>query len=159
MATYTKRVLNMRQMNGAPYGDMVALTGFRLETNATGVPQGSDATTPLLIADVLRLGLLPVGTRLVDYIGVVSDAFSALSTFDLGFAYVDGVDVAAVPQSTTYFAAATSLAATALVRKTTITPPVVLPKDAWLILTNAGAAQAVVGVLDVTVIGQAVGAA
>jgi hypothetical protein len=158
MPTYTKKQQYARRLTGAPYGDMIAISDFNLTTNASGVPADADAgSTALVVNDIIRLGILPAGLRLLDYIGVISDAFTASSTHDLGFAYVDGVDSTAVPQNAAYFASGVSLASTAVQRKTTITPPVTLPKDAYLILTNKGANQAAVGVLDITVIGQAVG--
>jgi len=43
-----------------------------------------------------------------------------------------------------------------LVNSATVAP-VVLPKDAYLILTNAGANHSAVGILDVIVTGQVVG--
>lgn len=155
MATYTKKQTT-RQLTGAPYGDMVVLP-FNLTTTSGGVVSGSDATAALGVADIVRLGILPGGTRLLDFVGTVSDAFTALSTYDLGFAYVDGVDSTAVPQDADYFAATVALSAVAITRKATTTAPVTLPKDAYLILTNNTAAQAVVGVLDVIVFGQMVG--
>lgn len=158
MATYAKKSTTFqRVLTGAPYGDAVPLGPFRLETNASGVPLLSDATSALAISDIMRLGLLPAGTRLLDYIGVINDAFTAVSTFSLGFAYVDGVDSTAVPQDAAYFASGVSLASTGVVRKATTTLPVVLPKDAWLILTNAGANQAAAGIAEFVILGQAVG--
>ncbi|MEY5097693.1 MAG: hypothetical protein RJA36_412, partial [Pseudomonadota bacterium] len=45
----------------------------------------------------------------------------------------------------------------AVQRKSTTTAPVTLPKDAYLILTNAGAAQAAAGIADILIFAQAVG--
>lgn len=156
MATFTKTESYARRLTGAPYGDVIALSDFNLTTDSSGVPASSDANQ-LDIGDIIRLGIIPAGTRLLDFIGVISDAFTASSTMDLGFAYVDGVDSAEVPQDADYFADGVSLASLAVLRKATTTRPVTLPKDAYLILTNLGADQAAVGVLDVTIIGQAVG--
>ncbi len=159
MPTYTKKQNYARRLTGAPYGDMIALSDFNLTTNASGVPADADAgSTALIVNDIIRLGIIPAGTRLLDYIAVISDAFTASSTYDLGFAYVDGVDSTAVPQDADYFAAGVSLASAAVVRKATTTPPVTLPKDAYLILTNKGANQAAAGVADFVIVGQAVGA-
>ena len=158
MPTYTKKQNYARRLTGAPYGDVVAISDFNLTTNASGVPADADAgSTALVINDIIRLGIIPAGTRLLDVVAVISDAFTASSTFDLGFAYVDGVDETAVPQDADYFVDGVSLASTAVLRKATITPPVTLPKDAYLILTNLGANQAAAGVLDITIIGQSVG--
>jgi hypothetical protein len=158
MATFTKKSTFPVRVTGAPYGNLVALDGYRLETNASGVVLSSDAgAAPLATSDVVRLGLLPAGTRLLDYQGTISDAFTASSTFSLGFAYVDGVDNTAAPQDAAYFASGTSLAATGVFRKATVTLPVTLPKDAWLILTNAGANQAAVGIAEFVIYGSVVG--
>jgi hypothetical protein len=88
----------------------------------------------------------------------VSDAFTALVTANLGFAYVDGVDSAAVPQSATYFGSGLVLNAVGRLRNATTNAPITLPKDAYLIATTAGAANAVVGVADVFVEGILTGA-
>lgn len=157
MATYTKKLLsNPPRTTGSPYGDVVALP-FNLTTNSSGVVANSDNTSALQAADIVRLGILPAGLRLLDSQSVVSDAFSATTTMDLGFTYVDGVDSTAVPQDADYFASAVALSSAAIARKATTTAPVTLPKDAWLVLTNNTAAQAVVGVLDITIIGQLIG--
>lgn len=156
MPTYT-RTTAVRRLAGAPYGDVVAIP-FRFATTAAGVPVGTDATVALIATDVVRLGILPAGTRLLDHVAVISDAFTASSTYSMGFAYVDGVDSADVPQDAAYFAAAsTALSSVAVQRKTTTTAPVTLPKDAWLTMTHAGATHSSVGIIDVTVIGQSVG--
>lgn len=156
MPTYTRNTAQ-RRLTGAPYGDTVALP-YRFETNASGIPVGTDATTALIATDVVRVGLLPAGTRLLDHVAVISDAFTASATYSMGFAYVDGVDSTEVPQNAAYFAAAaTALSAVAVQRKTTTTAPVTLPKDAWLTMTHAGATHSSVGVMDITIFGQAVG--
>jgi hypothetical protein len=87
-----------------------------------------------------------------DSIQIVSNAFTATSTFDIGFAYVDGVDSTVVPQNAAYFAdnLATTLGIT---RKTAATAPVILPKDAYLVILNNTAAQAEAGVIDVIIDG------
>ena len=82
-------------------------------------------------------------------LAIVSDAFTAATTAKIGFAYVDGVDSTSVPQDDDYFFLA-GLATNALVRTrstNTGVAPITLPKDAYVILTNAGAAHASVGVL------------
>lgn len=157
MATITKKTAYDRSMNGAPYGDMVALP-YRMETNASGVLVGGDATAAIADGDVVRLGKIPAGTNVRDHIAVISDAFTASSTYKMGFQYVDGVDVTAVPQDDDYFtAASTALSSVAVQRKTTTTAPLTLPKDAYLIVTNAGAAQAAAGIMDVTIFGRVIG--
>lgn len=157
MATYTKTESYARRLTGAPYGDVIALSDFNLTTNSSGVAQSSDATAALATSDIVRLGILPAGLRLLDVIATINDAFTASSTFDLGFAYVDGVDSDEVPQDADYFVDGASLASLAVLRKATTTRPVTLPKDAYLILTNLGANQSAAGVMDIVVVGQAVG--
>lgn len=160
MATITKknaRNLPDPSVGGSPAGTMAALS-FKFTTNASGVMTDSDQTTAVASGDIVRLGVLPRGMRLIDCLAVVSDAFTASSTGMLGFAYVDGVDSSAVPQDNDFFFAATTIAATGVIRKTAVTPPVTLPKDAYLILTNGGAAQAAAGVMDIDIICDVVGA-
>mgnify|MGYP000264083513 FL=1 len=69
----------------------------------------------------------------------------------MGFEYVDGVDSTTVPQSASYFGAAVTLHTVGRYRNATTNAPVKLPKDAYLILTTAGAANAAVGVADVLI--------
>jgi hypothetical protein len=157
MATITQKTLTDRQLTGAPYGDGLVLP-YRMETNASGVIANSDTAAAVGNGDIVRLGILPRGAKLLDSLVTISDAFTASSTYKLGFAYVDGVDSTAVPQDDDYFVAAgTSLASLAVQRKSTTTAPVVLPKDAYLILTNAGAAQAAAGIADIVIFAQATG--
>lgn len=132
---------------------------FNLTTTATGVMTDGDATAAIGNGDVVRLGILPAGLELHDALAIVSDAFAATTTGKIGFAYVDGVDSTAVPQDDDYFfTTSLSLASAGRTRaNNTAIAPVVLPKEAYLILTNGAAAQNVVGVLDVVVEGVLVG--
>lgn len=155
MATVTKnKVLTQPQFTTAPYGNAWK-DRFTLSTNAGGVYVDSDQATALIVADVVRLGTLPAGLELHDLLTIISDAFTAATTGGLGFAYVDGVDSTAVPQDAAYFIAAGGLvtSATGITRKTAVTAPVTLPKDAYLIYTVAGATHASVGVVDFIVDG------
>jgi hypothetical protein len=89
---------------------------------------------------------------------IISDAFAASTTCKIGFQYVDGVDSTAVPQNDAFFfAAGTVLSSLARLVNSATVAPVVLPKDAYLILTNAGANHSAVGILDVIVTGEVVG--
>jgi hypothetical protein len=155
MATVTKSSANkLQRFGGVPFGNHV-IYQYNLTTNASGVAVPSDQSTALQIGDVVRLGLIPAGTTLVDFTAVISDAFTAATTAGVGFAYADGVDSTDVPQNAAYFVAAAGLAlnATGTARKTTVTAPVTLPKDAYLTLTLAGAAHASVGIVDIAVDG------
>lgn len=154
MANVTKKGIGVpRLLGGSPYGNLTALR-FNLTTGASGIWTDSDKATAVADGDVLRLGILPKGMTLVDYIAKISDAFAASTTMKIGFAYVDGVDSGTVPQDDDYFCAATTMATQAVLRQTNVaTAPVTLPKDAYLTLVSAGAAQSAVGILDVFVIG------
>lgn len=153
MATATKKRLNQAQQFTACYGNKFAQV-FRYETNASGVCVDSSQATAVLINDVVRIGILPAGLELHDALAVVSDAFAATTTADLGFAYVDGVDSTAVPQDADYFFAALSTAAVGRTRaNNTAVAPLRLPKDAYLILTRKGAADSAVGIADFIVEG------
>lgn len=154
MATVTKKnIKNLPSFGGVPYGNLSVLP-FTFETNSSGVWVDSDKTTAVADGDVLRLGILPAGLEIYDYMVNVYDTFASSTTMTIGFAYVDGVDVTATPQDADYFCAATTMATAARLRMTnTAIAKVKLPKDAYLILTSAGAAQSAVGKLEVNVIG------
>lgn len=158
MATITKKkILNQSTFGGVPFGNKTVLN-YNLTTNAVGAFVDSDVATGIALGDVVRLGVIPAGMRVYDSQVIVSDAFSALVTTGLGFQYVDGVDSAAVPQSATYFGTGLVLNAVGRLRNATTNAPITLPKDAYLIATTAGAANAVVGVADVFIEGVLTGA-
>jgi hypothetical protein len=154
MANVTKKQLaQAAQFGGVPYGNYTGLH-FTFEVNSSGVYVNSDQTTAVVQADVVRIGVLPAGMRLDDCLVMISDAFTAASTANIGFAYVDGVDVTATPQDADYFDAALALDAQGRTRGLNLAVrPVTLPKDAYLTLTIAGADLAAVGVMDVVVYG------
>lgn len=154
MATATKKnIKNLPSFGGVPYGNLSVLS-FSFETNASGVWVDSDLATAVQIGDVCRLGIIPAGTKIgFEYGANINDAFVASTTMKLGFAYVDGVDSAAVPQDDDYFCAATTMASAARLKMTnTAVRPVTLPKDAYLILTNGGAAHSAAGIVDVDIL-------
>lgn len=154
MTTVTKTNVNkLRQFGGAPYGNAWR-DAFTFATNSSGVMTDSDQTTAVVQTNVVRIGVLPAGLELHDSLAIVSDAFTAATTCKLGFAYVDGVDSSEVPQDDDYFSA--SVATNALgryVANNTAVKPETLPKDAYLILTVAGADHASAGRMDVIVSG------
>ena len=137
---------------GVAYGNVFSLP-FNITTNASGVIVGSDTATAVGNGDVIYCGVIPAGTKLLDMKMFVSDAFAGSVTFAVGFKYKDGVDVAAVPQDDDFFCAATSVAATGVTRKTNVTPPVTIPKDAYLIVTSAGAAHSAAGICNIEIQG------
>lgn len=159
MATITKKdTKNQAHRLGAtPWGNAVALT-YKLETNSAGAVIGSDAaqgsSTP--IGTVIRVGTIPAGFRLVDFKAAIATAFTTNITLDVGFEYVDGVDDAGVPQDTDYFAAGAASTAGVL-RQATTNPQVTLPKDAYLIVTTAVAANAKAAAAEITIFATAEG--
>jgi hypothetical protein len=151
MATIQKKkIASETQFGGTAYGNASTLP-FNLTTNAVGAAVNSDTATGIALGDKVRIGILPAGAILNDSSIVVSDAFTALVTANVGFEYVDGVDVAAVPQNASYFGAAVTLHTLGRYRNVTTNAPVKLPKDAYLILTTAGAANASIGIVDVII--------
>lgn len=152
MTTVTKKRLNKAQQFTAPYGNRFA-QAFRFQTTAAGVAADSDLATAVQANDVVRIGLLPAGLELHDITAIVSDAFTAATTADIGFLYADGLDSTVVPQNAAYFCAALATSALARSKATATNAPVRLPKDAYLVLTRKGAADASAGILDVIVEG------
>lgn len=153
MATITKKNVSTNNIGATPWGNLAALH-YAMETNASGAVVDSNSTAAVAIGDVVRLGVIPAGTKLLDSFTNVVTTLTTSVTGKIGFAYVDGVDSTAVPQDDDYFAAAgLALATAALTRKTTAVASVTLPKDAYLILTTAGAANAKAGRVEVTVLG------
>jgi len=158
MATVTKkRARNLQQHGGVPYGNNSVLD-YQFKTNASGVFVDSDTTAAVGATDKVRLGIIPAGFRIQDSLAIISDAFTATITADIGFEYVDGVDDTNVPQDADYFNNSLSLATAGRTRQgNTGVAPVTLPKDAWLIVTNEVAAHASAGQLDFLVYGVATG--
>jgi len=155
MTTVNTNYMNSsHQFGGTPFGNRSQLD-FNLTTDASGIATKTDLTTAIGSTDVIRLGVLPKGFRIDDCIATVSVAFAGSTTCSLGIQYVDGVDLASPnAQDAAYLiAGSTSLASTAIIRKTGIKAPITLQKDAYLILTMAGAAQTTTAVLDVSVLG------
>lgn len=157
MAKITRKTASERQYGGfAPYGNTTSLY-YQVATNATGAVIESDSTAAVASGDVIDLGPIPAGMRLDDVLITVSTAMSASVTGKLGFAYADGVDRADVPQNDAYFGTGYALSAAAVLRKTATTAPVRLPKEARLILTTGGAANAKASQIDVRLSGELTG--
>ena len=133
-----------------PAGNKTVIKG-NFTTSAAGVAANSDLATAVQVNDVVRIAFLPAGTELQDAQAIVSDAFAATTTADIGFLYADGVDSTAVPQDSAYFFSALATSATGRTRSTVAKAPVRLPKDAFLVLTRKGAADSAVGIVDVLV--------
>lgn len=148
MATITKTANPRVNVGATPWGNAHGLL-YTLLTAANGGAVGADSNAPLAIGDKVRLGVIPAGSTLLDSQAIVSTGMTANVIGDLGFEYVDGVDDAAVPQKADYFANDAVLSAGARLRNATPNAPVTLPKDAWLVLTTAGAANAKASRIDV----------
>ena len=149
MTTVTTKGIKNSQFT-YPAGNKTVIKG-NFTTNASGVAANSDLATAVQVNDVVRIGFLPSGTELHDAQAIVSDAFAATTTADIGFLYADGVDSTAVPQDSAYFFSALATSATGRTRSTVAKAPVRLPKDAFLVLTRKGAADSAVGIVDVLV--------
>ncbi len=149
MSTVTIKGLKNSQFT-YPAGNKTVIKG-NFTTNASGVAANSDLATAVQVNDVVRICFLPSGTELHDAQAIVSDAFAAATTADIGFLYADGVDSTAVPQDSAYFFSALATSATGRTRSTVAKAPVRLPKDAFLVLTRKGAADSAVGIVDVLV--------
>lgn len=158
MATVTKkRVKTAQQHGGVPYGNNSVLP-FQFKTDSSGVFTDSDTTTAVGATDKVILGVIPAGFNIQDSLAIISDAFTASITADVGFEYVDGVDDTAVPQDVDYFNNSLNLATAGRTRQAnTAVAPIILPKDAYLILTNEVAAHASAGQLDILIYGIATG--
>lgn len=143
MATITKlgRQDPANQLGSTPYGNVTAFR-YVLTTNASGAVIGGDSTAAVASGDVVKIGVLPAGFRLIDSELIVKTAMTATITASVGFAYVDGVDVTAVPQSASQFGAGITVATAGRYRNATSNTSPVLPKDAWLTMTTAVAANA-----------------
>lgn len=152
MATITQSQSAHNNLGVTPYGNLTALH-FVLETNATGAAINSNSATAIALGDTVRLGVLPAGFKLVDSQVVVQTGMTAAVTGKLGFAYVDGVEGIAIQQDDDYFGAGLVLSAAARLRNVTTNSAVTLPKDAYLTLTTAGAANAKAARVEVTVLG------
>ena len=153
MSTVTKKKIKQLAAGiTAPYGNAWKQR-YNFTTSSAGIFTDSDLATAVQSADVVRIGMLPAGLELHDILAIISDAFTGSTTASIGFAYADGVDSTDVPQSATYFASALATDSTGVSRKTAVTAPVVLPKDAYLILTIGGAAHASAGIIDIIVDG------
>ncbi len=156
MATVTKK--NARNLPDPPFGNVpygnAAKLHYTFATNSSGVMVDSDAAVAVANADKVVLGVLPAGLLLATALAIISDAFTASTTMDVGFEYVDGEDDADVPQDADYFYDGTSSASQdRIAADNDGVAPVILPKDAFLILTVGGASHASAGQLDIIVDG------
>lgn len=153
MATISKTDKDARvRLGSTPWGNLTALR-YVLETNASGAVIGGDSAAAVASGDVVRVGLLPAGFRLIDSEIIVSVGLTASVTGTIGFAYADGVDSTEVPQDNDYFGASLNVNTAARLRNATTNPSIKLPKEAWLTLTTGGANNAKVSRIELIVFG------
>jgi hypothetical protein len=145
-----------RQFGQTPYGNQ-SVYRFRLATNANGAAVESNQVTALAVGDKIILGQLPAGFAPTDSTLIVSTALTSGVTGSLGFEYADGEDSSDVPQDAAYFGSGLALSTAARLRNITTKAPRPLAKEANLILTIAGAANAKVGELYVIIEGEGLG--
>lgn len=140
-----------------PFGND-AVYRFVVETGATGILLRSrEATVPLAVNDVLKIGRLQAGMVPDTMKAIVSNHFGTGVTASFGFAYADGVDSAELPQSATYFGSGILLSAVGEIPVPIKAKLAALPKDAWLTMTITGAAVAEAGYADVVIRGEQTG--
>lgn len=158
MATVKQKNLGVNQFGGfTPYGNVTTLRAT-LTTGSTGASTSANTTAAIGLGDKVYLQTLPAGMLLEDAQVIVSTAMTAAVTGSLGFEYIDGVDDADVPQDAAYFGAGLVLNATGRLRCATSKVPVTLAKEAYLVLTTAGAANAKASRVDFIVHGERLGA-
>ena len=157
MATIKKKFIGDKQFGGfTPYGNVTTLRAL-LETNAAGAVINSNSTAKVAVGDVVVLEQLPQGFLLEDAQVIVSTGMTATATGSLGFIYADGVNSTEVPQDAAYFGAGLDGAAVARIRTASAKKPVRLAKEAFLVWTHAGAANAKAARIDVIVHGERMG--
>lgn len=157
MATIKKKFIGDKQFGGfTPYGNVTTIRAT-LQTNATGAALNSDSAAAIAIGDVVVLEKLPEGLLLEDAQVIVSTTMTASATGSLGFIYADGVDSTDVPQDAAYFGTGLNAATAGRIRTSSTKAPVRLAKDAYLVWTQAGAANAKASRLDVIVHGERMG--
>lgn len=157
MATIKKKFIGDKQFGGfTPYGNVTTIRAT-LQTNATGAAIHSDSAAAIGMADVVVLEKLPEGFLLEDAQVIVSTPMTASATGSLGFIYADGVDSTDVPQDAAYFGAGLNAATAGRIRTAGTKAPVRLAKEAYLVWTQAGAANAKASRIDVIVYGERMG--
>lgn len=157
MATIKQKNIGEKQFGGfTPYGNLTTLRATLL-TNATGAVINSDSTAAIAVGDVVVLEKLPEGFLLEDAQVIVSTGMTATATGSLGFIYADGVDSTEVPQDAAYFGTGLDAATAARIRTASSKAPVRLAKEAFLVWTHAGAANAKASRIDVIVHGERMG--
>lgn len=157
MATIKKKFIGDQQFGGfTPYGNLTTLRATLL-ASAIGAVINSDSQATVAVGDVVILEKLPAGFLLEDAQVIVSVGMTATATGSLGFIYCDGVDDTESPQDAAYFGTGLNAATVARLRTTSAKAPVKLAKEAYLVWTQAGAANAKEARIDVIVHGERFG--
>jgi len=154
MADVTRTNLDVvRPLGGVPFGNMTILP-FEL-TVAAGVLANSDKATAVAATDVIYVGTIPKGFKFYDITAkAIAAVGAATSTIDVGFEYVDGVDVTALPEDADAFFDAQATSAAFFARGSLAkVPPIALTKDAYLTITVNTAAWEGTATLYITLIG------
>lgn len=157
MATIMKQGMGRYQYGGFTPDGNVTTYRATLETLASGAVKDSNSTAAPAVGDVIVLERLPQGMVLEDAVTIVSAGLKTGVTGSLGFIYADGVDSTVAPQDPAYFGAGIDLATAARVRATGAKAPVKLAKEAFLVLTVAGAVNDKAGRADFIVRGERMG--
>jgi hypothetical protein len=155
MATVTKgkaKKLLGGGTSGAAYGNQVVFH-YNMTLNSSGVLVDSDQSTAIANADVVRIGVIPGGTKLLDALICISDVGQAATTVDVGFLYVDGTDTTPAQDADYFTAALATDAQSRTAADNLAVVPVTLPKDAYVTLTIGGATHDEACVIDVIVFG------
>lgn len=157
MATIKKKFIGDKQFGGfTPYGNVTTIRAT-LQTNATGAAINSDSAAAIGVGDVVVLEKLPEGFLLEDAQVIVSTPMTATATGSLGFIYADGVDSTDVPQGAAYFGTGLNADTAGRIRTAGTKAPVRLAKEAYLVWTQAGAANDKASRIDVIVHGERMG--
>lgn len=155
MAKIHIRNKGSNNFGGVPYGNL-AVEHYNITAKANGSIEGSNTVTAPRVNDVLILGTLEQGFRLDDAQIIVKTPMTTGITADIGFVYADGVDDTKVPQDAAYFASGANLATAGRLRASTA-KLVCLPKDAFLMVTIKGAANAKAADIDILISGEKFG--
>jgi hypothetical protein len=156
MANINIKVRRLQFGGPSPYGNATAFR-FPLRADSSGAPLLSDSAAALAVGDKVYLGGLPEGFVIHDAQLVVSTAFTASNTADVGFEYADGVDDASYPQNLAGFFSGQSTATTTRARSSVVLEPKPLPKEAKVVFTQKGAALAKAAAAYLLVIGELIG--
>lgn len=152
MGTITKLGMQhpSNRIGVSPYGNLSAFR-FLIMTNAAGALVDGDSAEPITIDDMLLIGILPAGFRMIDSMVKITSAMSTGVVASLGFEYVDGVDDQGVPQNDSHFGSSMPLDTVGCLRDYETEPSFTLPKDAWVTLTITEGTNAKASELEIIV--------